>query len=745
MSTGGDTETKRDKRVWAAVTVAGVIAGYLAVLLADPRHYYTDDTEAQYAPMWVALGNRLRDGEFPWLIPHEWMAGNYTIEEAGLYNPPQLLVHFLAPSFDNLALYATLAKLVFSIIAALGVYRICLAYGARAYWAAVAGIAFPLSGWFLFFDQASWMTCLTATAWMVHAWASAVRYVRGQSGPISLFVFLYLALTVQYAFPAVESGLLMATIVAGEYLHQRQWRPVLNLMLVSALAASAALIANLPGLLSSQYTWRGNARIHNDPFLTVPWSESLNASLPSTTPAFTAWWGHVQPLPMVYIAWFLIPALAFIDWRAAARSARELSSVALFATAVLMWTAGPGAIGPLRWPARVLPMVALALLVLVCVLLSRHGTFAVTRNRLFAAGCLIGLLFIRSFSAAPEIVLRHLVAVLVVAGLGAAAVWLARRRGPALACGFIAVVMFPIAYTQVAIAPQTPMSYNFPERRSTMTAAFPDFDGVTLQLADRAILGPQDRDSTAAYGSLAIGNYAKALGLDYVNAYTPIGHAPFAGQLCMAWDGSTCPDAFRRAFSAEPETGARIVDLMKVDRVVLHRAQYPDAGLHPAPTGWKWVGYPGHERYIWVLERESGLLSTVNGLVAHTIDATATSRASDEAAAHLRVSSRDGGRVVFARLYWPGYRMTLDGAEIPVSAVARTFLAVDIPAGTDNGVLELTWRPPGWKAGLVGAVVGVTGTALLHWAYLRNRRRDAEAPPLEPLPAELREPEPVRV
>src|SRR5690606_20519362 len=120
--------------------------------------------------------------------------------------------------------------------------------------------------------------------------------------------------------------------------------------------------------------------------------ESLNASLPSTVPAFTAWWGHVQPLPMVYIAWFLIPALAFVDWRAAARAAAEWSGIALFAVAALMWTAGPGAIGPLRWPARVLPMLAIALLVLVCVLISRYGVFSGSR-RYTAAAALIALLF----------------------------------------------------------------------------------------------------------------------------------------------------------------------------------------------------------------------------------------------------------------------------------------------------------------------------------------------------------------
>ncbi len=723
VSTSATRESSKRIRIWGAVAALGVIAGYAVVLLADARHFYTDDTEAQYAPMWVALGEQLRAGRFPALLPWEWMAGNYTLEEAGLYNPPQLLVYLLAPSMDNLAVYATVVKLIFSIIAALGVFRICLAYGARAPWAAVAGVAFPLSGWFLFFDEASWFTSHTGTAWMLHAWASAVLYARGRRGPIPLLIFLYLALTIQYAFPAVESALMIVAVLAGEYIYQRQWRPVLRLALASGFAVLTALLANLNGFLSSQVTWRGNARIHNDPFLTVPWSESLNASLPSTTPAFTAWWGHVQPLPMVYIAWFLIPALAFIDWRAALHSARELAGPGLFAVAVLMWTAGPGAIGPLRWPARVLPMLAIVLLVLVCVLLSRHGVFASSRRRNLAAGSLIGLLFIRSVSAAPDIAVRHVLAVAAVAGLGCAALWLARNRGVAVACGLIIAAMFPIAYTQVRSAPSTPLSYNFPERRSEMTAAFPDFPGVTLQLADRAVLTPEDRDISAAYGSLAIGNYGKALGLKYVNAYTPVGHAAFAGLLCMAWDGSTCPDAFRKAFAVESSTGRTIVDLMRVDRVVLHRAQYPDAGERPAPEGWEWASYPGHERYIWVLERTGGIVSADNNLIAHTAQVLATPVATDGTDAVTRVTSGAGGRLVFARLAWPGYRITLDGREIPHTTVAGTFLAVDIPAGTRDAELELTWTQPGLYAGLGTAAAGLTGIGLLHWAYRRSQSR----------------------
>ncbi|WUV51355.1 YfhO family protein [Nocardia vinacea] len=725
---------------WGVITALGVIAGYAAVLAANPRHFYTDDTESQYGPMWVMLGKQLREGRFPALVPWEWMSGNYSLEEAGLYNPPQMLVDLFAPSVDNLALYVTVVKLIFSIIAALGVFRICRVYRARAPWAAVAGVAFPLSGWFLFFDEASWATSLTGTAWMLHAWASAVRYARGRSGPIPVFVFLYLAISVQYVFPAVESALMIAAVAVGEVVYQRTWRPSLRLLAVAACAGFAGLETYLPGVFSSSVTWRGNQRILNEDFLNVPWSESLNASLPSTVPAFTGWWGYVQPLPMVYISWFLIPLLGFIDWRAVLASLREYSGLILFAIMFLMWTAGPGRIGPLRWPARVLPMLAVGLLVLVCVLLSRYGTFTDLRRRGIATALLIGLLFVRTFSAAPHLVIRHLVAAAVVAALVAAFVWLARTQGIAVACVLAILAMFPIAYDQVRAQSPTPMSYHYPERRSDMTAAFPHFDGLTLQLADRALVPPPDQRLAGAWGSLAFGNYAKNMGLDYVNAYTPIGYAAFSKLLCMGWDGSTCPAAYHAAFATESTTGRPIVDLMKVDRVVLQRAQYPEARNQSAPTGWKWVDYPGHERYIWVLERENGLISTRNGLISAADGVTATSTERTSLTSRIRVTSPQGGRVVFARLAWPGYRATLNGHDTEIHTIADTFAAVDIPPGTRDGELILTWRPPGWKIGIATALAGLLGLGLLQWWY-RRRDRVAPEPPTDAPHTDLPDPD----
>ncbi len=719
-----DVYSRRDVYRWGVITALGVIAGYLAVLLANARHFFTDDTESQYTSLWVGLGRALRAGEFPVMVPEQWMAGNNTMDDAGLFNPPQLLIDLIAPSVDNVALYATVVKLIFSIIAALGVYRICLVYGGRPAWSAVAGIALPLTGFFLFFDEASWMTALTGTAWMVHAWAASVRYTRGLGGPIPVFVYLYLTISTQYIFPAVEAVLMLLAVAVGELVYQRKWQPVLRLTLAAGCAGLAGLLTFLPSMLSAKVTWRGTAQINNDQFLTVPWSESLNASLPSSLPAFSSWWGYVQPLPVTYIAWFLIPALAFIDWRRAREAWRELSAVAIFAIMMLMWTAGPGSVGPLRWPARVLPMLAIGLLVLVCVLLGRYGTVRDPKNRGTAAGVLILLLWVRSFSADPHDAVWHVIAALALAALAAGAVWLGRTKGTAAACALTIVAMFPIAYFQVEAAQPTPMSWNLPAKRSVAKTAFPDFAGNTIQLGDRGLVQPQDKSIEGAYGSLVFGNYARGLELDYVNGYTPSGHFYFGEMLCMRWDGSVCPDAYRRMFAPEPTTGRPLVDLMNLDRVVLQRALFPDAPGQPAPEGWKWADYPGHERYIAVLERANGPISTTNGRVTDAEKVSATSISETDTTSRVRVSSAEGGRVVFARLGWPGYRVTLNGTSIPITTVAKSFVAVDVPAGTQNAELVLTWRPPGWKIGIATAVAGVLGIGVLQWLHVRSRRRD---------------------
>lgn len=728
-------QNRATTRRWAAFTLLGVTLGYVAVLLGNVRHFYSDDTELQYVPLWVRVGTLLRDGQFPTVVPEEWMAGNYLVEgQSSLFNPPQFLVNVLAPSFGNLLVLATVVKFAYTLILALGVFRVCLGYGAQAHWAAVAGVAFPFSGWVLFFDQATWVLALAGTAWLTHAWASGMRYARGQSGPLPVFVFLVFTISVGYVWPGVEAGLLIGCVVVGEFLRQRQWQGPVKLALAAGSAALLCVIVYIAGVLTSEVTWRSSHGVTYAGEMTMAWSQSLNASLPSTYPAVASWFGPIMPMPVSYIAWFLVPAVVFVDWRHAARSARELSGVLLFTAAILLWTAGPAAIGPLRWPARMLPMLALGLLVLVCTLLSRHGTLAHLRVRVTVAGVFIALMAYKSIATVPATWKWHVASALAVGAAGAFVLWLARNRGQVAVCVALVLSVSPIAFLQVERADPHPLAFGVPADVGDLRAAFPDFEGTTLQLSSLPLVpgvpfGPhpsRNGINEDTFRSLVWGNVPQTLGLRYVNGYTPVGYRAFASRLCMQWDGTTCPQAFAQAFAVEPSTGLPLVDLMKVDRVVLQRLQYPGADQAAPPPGWRWVRYPGHTDTIYVLEREGGAVSGSNGRIAAAVGATATSTSETNSTSRARVSSAAGGQVVFSRLDWPGYQVTLDGRAVEHTEVLGALLAVQIPAGTDNADLVVSYEFPGWGVGAATAAAGLAAIAVLHLLHLRTRRPEEE-------------------
>ncbi|MVU80865.1 hypothetical protein GPX89_26885 [Nocardia sp. ET3-3] len=105
---------------------------------------------------------------------------------------------------------------------------------------------------------------------------------------------------------------------------------------------------------------------------------------------------------------------------------------------------------------------------------------------------------------------------------------------------------------------------------------------------------------------------------------------------------------------------------------------------------------------------------------------------------HIHVTSADGGQIVFARLAWPGYRVTLDGHDIGFHTIDGTFVAVDIPAGTDNGELIVSWRPPGWKIGIATALLGLIGLGWLQWTHRRRPEEEHDhSDPFEPITEEL--------
>ena len=721
--------SRRERLSWGAVTALTVGLGYLLILLRNSAFFLQDDSESGAIPSWLYIGDRLHRGGLPILTPDAWMAGNWTVEgQLGLWNPVQLAIYYVAPMVDRLDLLAAGVKGCFAIVLALGVYRVALAYGARPGWAALVGAAMPFSGWFLYYDSATWVTSLFGLAWTTQAWASGVRYARGRSGPIPVFVFTYLALSIGYVHSAIGMALVSLCVLVGEGVRSRSWAPAAKVAVVAFAAALCGMVTYLPGYLTSSVTWRviGAAAVVNDNLFTAPWSESLNASIPTALPAIQGFSGsQVQQAPVSYIAWFILPVLAFVDWGRARRLVREMASPLMLLVVMFVVTAGPSHLGPIRWPARMLPLLAVAVLVLIGVLVSRAASLSRWRSKAVIATVLTVISVLRSASAYPHGIGEFALWGLVLLVVSALVIALGRGFGVAPAVGAVLVSILAVLWVQVGQFPSNlgVSQWHMPVSRSAAKAHFPDYQGVTLQLGQRAPV-KTSADAEATWRSLVIGNYARTLGLSYVNSYTAVGHQKFSSLLCMRWEGGTCQNAKKYLFADDPTTGLTYADLMGLDRVVLIKHAFPDAPAQGAPIGWHFVD--NGDALAWILERTTPRPAQPGRVVASPgVTVTHTAPSSDTAES-MTVSSASGGSVVFSRLLWPGYTATLEGRPVPVDSVKGVFVTVRIPAGTHAGRLALSFRPPGTTLGLGLAAGGAAIlTALITFEVVfRRRRRD---------------------
>ena len=308
----------------------------------------------------------------------------------------------------------------------------------------------------------------------------------------------------------------------------------------------------------------------------------------------------MQQAPVSYIAWFILPVLAFVDWGRARRLVRELAGPLMLLVVMLVVTAGPSHLGPIRWPARMLPLLAVAVLVLVGVLVSRAASLSRWRNKAVVAFVLAVISVLRSASASPHGVFEFALWGLVLLVVTALVILLGRRFGGTAASGAVLVSILAVLWVQVGEYPSNlgVSQWHMPVSRSAAKANFPRYQGVTLQLGQRAPVKTL-AEAEATWRSLVFGNYPRTLGLDYVNSYTAVGQQKFSSLLCIRWEGGTCQNAKKYLFATEPTTGLTYADLMGLDRVVLIKHAFPTPfrrGLPAAGSSWATTPSPGSSK-----------------------------------------------------------------------------------------------------------------------------------------------------
>jgi uncharacterized membrane protein YfhO len=110
-----------------------------------------------------------------------------------------------------------------------------------------------------------------------------------------------------------------------------------------------------------------------------------------------------------------------------------------------------------------------------------------------------------------------------------------------------------------------------------------------------------------------------------------------------------------------------------------------------------------------------------------TLEAIGKTRSFKES---FRVEQRHGSRnkIVFARLWWPGYKAVFAGEEIPVRATHGIFVTVDLPGWPEKGELTLTYLPMRLTASLLSAAYGMALCLFVVLYYRRFAHKKAGKP-----------------
>lgn len=696
------------------ITAAG-LAALLALALAvtpfllNHRAYYHDDVQSYYGPALMAIGRSLARGVWPALTLQVGNGGAFLAEyQYGLLNPVSLASCLAISGLNDLAEAAAVLASIHYVILALGVFALARTLEASRPFSVLTALAFVSNNYLFYWFSSSGWSGMVGTAWLVWATVFLLRASSGRWMWLGAVLASFLTLTSGWPHAVVALGAVATLVMVVGALRGgvRGVTPSLSAMVVATLASLPAI---LPLLAMIPVTNRVPG-LRSDGQMIPDFYSVLAVSSP-------AQFGHFRgsgaadmiATPVFLAAWYLLPIAPFINWGKVKRWGR-LALIAAAALAFAAATQGPGVIGRLITPVRLLPYAHLSLLLAFAVAASEAG-FVITRRRIASCAALILVGLVMSIQVQPAWAAEAALATVLVAAF----VWLALKDLVAGSPKGVVALGVGVAGFFVLTHLALPFNLNLGEwggssavRSADHLEAIPSSYVLTV--------GPETLPIPTRVGQGA--HYANMLLVDgEANAfgYSPIGYRGMANAFCIEYAGQVCSAGLERLTQYCGLGSTTWLDLLKIDHILFINNNHVSTALQFDKT---WRCAPAG---ISAACQRSTPRRMLPGSVAYLSDGLAVRESPGSVAwkETLNVERRQGagGMIVFDRFAWPGYRARLDNRTLPVAVFGPGLLAVNLPPNVDAGSLELTYLPPyfGWSLAAFIMAALATISLLVAW------------------------------
>ena len=712
------SRTSASRATWQAVSVVGTAALLSVLRLTHPWFYLAYDKRNQYVPVLQDMGRRLRAGDFPAVDPNLGSGGNFSLDpQYGLFDPLHLAVATLLSFVDDPYLAGWLLTAPFVLGLGWGTTALLQRLGVTGVWGAAGGVAGATSG-YVFFRLGFWWPGSVGAAflpWFWWAWVGEARVRRLLA--ITLFAYLVVASGWPSAWMAlglVSVGLLVEA--AARHDGPGCAPPQACVARAAAAAAGAAIGAvNVVAVARASHWTTRDLGVQNSYEHVVNWADALSFAMPYLHgDLFSHGGSPTVAAPLFFFGWFLLALVWMTGWHRGVWRERGVLTAGVALGLAMLSTQLPSDLGPVRLPSRQLAAVQFFAVVFV-MLAWRASPSRLTVRRILGILATFAAMALVAWSRTPDDV-----EVLLGAGASLLAlsvlIALCRLRGLAWAGAW--TVVATLVLTAVA------MFLQYPEGPARVTV---HETGISMKAGEApGLLMLPKRYAPESWLEEGVGAGFSSLSEDnrYAPGYSSVSQRHYDSRLHIRTpSGRTGSGGIPALFVREPSTHERWVDLLGYRVVVVHRSSVP-AFERAAGESWEEVARTEH---FVKLARSAATGSGVGRdaepdgrvtAVLGDVDVNAKKIGAEQQT--YDVVTRNGGRLVFRDLYWPGYVATLQGTPVPVTPFKGTLVSVTLPPGS-YGDLLVRFRPMSPKA-LVATLGGGSLLLLLSMGLLTSAR-----------------------